>query len=66
MMATCLTLFLLAGLVVRRYSPTLAVVMAAVVLIIPPLAVIVANAGRERGPSRRDRRDPGAGGRGRP
>lgn len=49
MMGTCVTLFLLAGLVVRRFSPTLAVVMALVALAIPPLAAIVANAGRERG-----------------
>jgi hypothetical protein len=55
LMGTCVALFLLAGLVVRRYSTTLAVVMAAVALVIPPLAVIVANAGREGGPARPDR-----------
>lgn len=49
MMGTCLALFLLAGLVVRHFSTTLAVVMAVVALAIPPLAAIVANAGRERG-----------------
>jgi hypothetical protein len=48
MMGTCLTLFLLAGLVVSRFSTTAAVIMSAVALVIPPLAVIVANAGRER------------------
>lgn len=48
MMGTCLALFLLAGLVVRQFSTTLAVVMAVVALAIPPLAAIVANAGRER------------------
>ena len=48
LMATCVTLFLLAGLVVRRFSTTLAVVMAGVALVIPPVAAIVANAGRER------------------
>jgi hypothetical protein len=47
MMGTCLTLFLLAGLVVRHFSTPLAVVMGVVALAIPPLAVIVANAGRE-------------------
>jgi hypothetical protein len=50
LMGVCLGLFLLAGLVVRNFSPTLAVVMAGVALVIPPIAVIVANAGRERGP----------------
>jgi hypothetical protein len=48
LMGTCVVLFLLAGLVVRRFSTTLAVAMAAVALVIPPIAVIVANAGRER------------------
>lgn len=48
LMGTCLTLFLLAGLVVRMFSTTLAVVMAGIALVIPPIAVIVANAGRER------------------
>jgi hypothetical protein len=47
LMGTCLTLFLLAGLVVRHFSTPLAVVMTAVALAIPPIAVIVANAGRE-------------------
>lgn len=58
MMGACVALFLLAGLVVRRYSTTLAVVMAAVALVIPPLAVIVANAGREGRPAHPDRRPP--------
>jgi hypothetical protein len=48
LMGTCVTLFLLAGLVVRRFSAPLAVVMALVALAIPPLAAIFANAGRER------------------
>ena len=47
MMGTCVVLFLLAGLVVSRWSTTAAVIMAGVALVIPPLAVIVANAGRE-------------------
>ena len=48
MMGTCLTLFLLAGLVVRHFSTPLAIAMTVVALAIPPLAVFVANAGRER------------------
>jgi hypothetical protein len=48
LMAVAVTLFLLAGLVVSRFSSTLAVVLAGVALVIPPIAVIVANAGRER------------------
>jgi predicted neutral ceramidase superfamily lipid hydrolase len=50
MMVTCLALFLLAGLVVRHYSPLLALIMAGVALVLPPLAAVVANAGREPGP----------------
>jgi hypothetical protein len=48
LMGTCITLFLLSGLVVSRWSTTAAVIMAAVALVIPPIAVILANAGRER------------------
>jgi hypothetical protein len=33
---------------VSRWSTTAAVIMAAVALVIPPIAVILANAGRER------------------
>lgn len=47
MMITCLTLFVTAWAVVRFYSVTAAIVMSAVALCIPPLAVIVANAGDE-------------------
>jgi hypothetical protein len=47
-MGSCVTLFLLSGLVVRHWSTTLAVVMAVVAMFIPPIAVILANAGRER------------------
>jgi Protein of unknown function (DUF3099) len=50
LMGVCLTLFLLAGLVVRNFSPRLAIAMSVVAMVIPPIAVIVANAGRERGP----------------
>lgn len=48
LMGACVALFLLAGLVVQHFSRPLATVMAAVALLIPPLAVILANAGRER------------------
>ncbi len=47
LMGVCLTLFILAWAVVRIYSVTAAVVMSAVALAIPPVAVIVANAGDE-------------------
>ena len=43
LMGTCLTLFLLSGLVVRHFSTGLAVAMSAVALVIPPIAVILAN-----------------------
>ena len=47
LMAFCLGLFILAWAVVRLYSVTAAVVMSAVALSIPPIAVIIANAGDE-------------------
>jgi hypothetical protein len=47
LMGLCLALYALAGFVVRYYSTTLAVFMAAVATAIPPIAAIVANAGRE-------------------
>jgi len=47
LMSTCLTLFILAWAVVRLYSTTAAIVMSAVALAIPPVAVIIANAGDE-------------------
>ena len=47
LMGLCLTLFILAWAVVRLYSVTAAVVMSAVALAIPPVAVIIANAGDE-------------------
>ncbi|HEX4699541.1 MAG TPA: DUF3099 domain-containing protein [Actinomycetes bacterium] len=49
LMGVCLALFLFSGLVVVHWSRTAAVVMAGIALAIPPFAVIVANAGRERG-----------------
>jgi predicted Co/Zn/Cd cation transporter (cation efflux family) len=51
LMGLCLGLFVLAWAVVRVYSPIAAVIMSAVALAIPPIAVIIANAGDE--PSRR-------------
>lgn len=47
LMGACLLLFVLAWSVVRLYSVTAAVVMSAVALCIPPVAVIIANAGDE-------------------
>ena len=47
MMGVCLTLGILAWGVVRLYSVTAAVVMSVVALVIPPIAIIVANAGDE-------------------
>lgn len=47
LMGICLTLFILAWSLVRLYSVTAAVVMTVVALAIPPVAVIVANAGDE-------------------
>lgn len=47
LMALCVGLFVLAWAVVRLYSVTAAVVMSAVALAIPPIAVIIANAGDE-------------------
>jgi hypothetical protein len=47
LIAVCLALFVLAWAVVRLYSVNAAVVLAVVALAIPPIAVIVANAGDE-------------------
>ncbi len=47
LMAGCIGLFVLAWAVVRLYSVTAAIVMSVVAMIIPPIAVIVANAGDE-------------------
>lgn len=50
-MAVCLTLFVLAGAVVRTYSVPAAIAMMAVAAVIPPAAAIVANrSGPPRGP----------------
>ncbi|HEV8528873.1 MAG TPA: hypothetical protein VGS60_15205 [Actinomycetes bacterium] len=59
LMGTCLLLFVLSWTVVRRYSAPAAVAMTIVALAIPPLAAIVANAGRESGgPDRRNGEPP--------
>lgn len=47
LMGLCLGLFISAWAVVRLYSVTAAVVMTVVALAIPPIAVIIANAGDE-------------------
>jgi hypothetical protein len=47
LMALCVGLFVLAWAVVRLYSVTAAVVLSAVALVIPPIAVIIVNAGDE-------------------
>jgi hypothetical protein len=51
-MGTCLVLFVLSWAVIRLFSTTAAVVVSIIALAIPPLAAIVANAGRESGPPR--------------
>jgi len=43
MMGVCLTLFVLAWAVVRRFSPAAAIAMSVVAMLIPPFAVMVAN-----------------------
>jgi hypothetical protein len=47
LMGTSVTLVVLAWWVVRLYSVTAAIVMSVVAAVIPPIAVIVANAGDE-------------------
>ncbi len=47
LMALCLALFVLSWAVVRLCSVTAAVVMSVVAIAIPPVAVIIANAGDE-------------------
>lgn len=53
LMATCIGLFVIAWAVVERYSVTAAVIISAAALVIPPFAVIIANAA-----SATDRRRP--------
>jgi hypothetical protein len=47
LMGVCLTLFVLSWAVVRFYSVVAAVVISVVAMVIPPIAVMVANAGDE-------------------
>lgn len=47
LMGLCLALFILAWALVFRYSAAAAIAMSAAALVIPPLAVIIANAGDE-------------------
>ena len=44
LMTTCIGLFVLAWAVLDRYSTTAAVIVSVVALVIPPFAVIIANA----------------------
>lgn len=52
MMGICLTLFVLAWAVVRRYSPEAALAMSVAALVIPPFAAVVANWNVDRGDRR--------------
>ncbi|HEX2822242.1 MAG TPA: DUF3099 domain-containing protein [Streptosporangiaceae bacterium] len=47
LMGVCLTLFILSWTVVRLYSVVAAIVISVVAMVIPPIAVMVANAGDE-------------------
>jgi len=47
LMGTSVTLVILAWWLVRLYSVTAAIVMSVVAMVIPPIAVIVPNAGDE-------------------
>jgi hypothetical protein len=49
-MGTCLVLVIVAWTVVRQYSVTAAIVMSVVAALLPPVAVMVANAGDEQRP----------------
>jgi hypothetical protein len=53
LMTVCIGLFVLSWAVLDRYSRTAAIVVSAVALVIPPFAVIIANAA-----SAADRRGP--------
>jgi drug/metabolite transporter (DMT)-like permease len=53
LMGVCLTLFIASWAVIRLYSVVAAVVLSVVAMVIPPIAVMVANAGDES--SRRQR-----------
>jgi hypothetical protein len=47
LMGLCLTMVIVSWTIVRLYSVTAAVVISVVAMVIPPIAVIVANAGDE-------------------
>jgi NhaP-type Na+/H+ or K+/H+ antiporter len=47
LMGLCLTLVIVSWTIVRLYSVTAAIVISVVAMVIPPVAVIVANAGDE-------------------
>jgi hypothetical protein len=47
LMGVCVTLFILSWAVIRFYSLVAAVVISVVAMVIPPIAVMVANAGDE-------------------
>ncbi|MGH3276205.1 MAG: DUF3099 domain-containing protein [Streptosporangiaceae bacterium] len=47
LMGGCITVVILSWTVVRLFSVTAAVILSVAVMIIPPIAVIVANAGDE-------------------
>lgn len=47
LMGVCLTLFILSWTVVRLYSVPAAIAISVVAMVIPPIAVFVANAGDE-------------------
>lgn len=49
MMGTCMSLCLIAWVVVSRYSTVAAVVMSVVALVIPPFAAMIANGGSATG-----------------
>jgi hypothetical protein len=44
LMTVCIGLFVLSWAVLERYSMTAAIIVSAVALVIPPFAVIIANA----------------------
>jgi hypothetical protein len=47
LMGICVTLFVVSWAVIRLYSVVAAVVLSLVAMVIPPIAVMVANAGDE-------------------
>ena len=47
LMAGCITVVILSWTVIRLFSVTAAVVLSVAVMLVPPIAVIIANAGDE-------------------